>query len=436
MTFSVPPPQWFLTLERALRDRRLPLAELTCRGGLLRIVLGDSPAPLTATVRRRDQSTPGWGQTHRFTLGYAGTAALSPVQEEWMTAVVTVLERLERHIPAGLGQTVSSFAAGVAPPHELAQRYAFCTVEESDRDGVALTEILVRTTDRCNQRCPFCSGPPTGHPTEEVLRRCLEDAARAYPGAMLTLTGGEPTLRREFVEEVAFGLALPRLARVQIQTNAVAFATRLAPTSWPASDRLAFFVSLQALSEELYDRCTGTRGQLGQALAGTRALIDAGHRVFINIVVNRLNVAALVAYVQVLRQQLPWPETVVLHFSTLTCPEFRPEAVELIVPYAELAPALERAHDEAVGLGLHVQSLRSSTHASLPACVLGSRYRDDTPRRSRPRADETGYEDLSRPWVKARRCAACREAATCLGVPRAYATKVGLAELTPLLERR
>ena len=82
-------------------------------------------------------------------------------------------------------------------------------------------------------------------------------------------------------------------------------------------------------------------------------------------------------------------------------------------------------------LGLDLHPLRSSTHASLPACVLPARERV---RRSDYRIGEreTGYEDPARPFVKAARCRGCRETERCLGVPQPYARAFGLDELRPI----
>jgi hypothetical protein len=85
-------------------------------------------------------------------------------------------------------------------------------------------------------------------------------------------------------------------------------------------------------------------------------------------------------------------------------------------------------------LNIPIQSLLSSTHASLPACLLTESHRRLSPHRPTLRDDETGYEDFDKPWVKSAQCRNCLHADHCLGVPRAYARRFGLDELSPIRE--
>jgi MoaA/NifB/PqqE/SkfB family radical SAM enzyme len=195
--------------------------------------------------------------------------------------------------------------------------------------------------------------------------------------------------------------------------------------------RLSFFVSLHAVDAAIYDRCTGTSGELPLALAGIRRLLSGGHRVVINTVASSANVAHLAAMAEALPELFPGDARPGWHFSTLICPDGRPGAAEFLVPYSVLAPAIEDAARRAAGLGIAVEPLVSSTHAALPPCVVGPDHRRASAHRPRPEADETGYEDLARPWVKAARCRLCSADEQCLGVPAPYALRFGLDELRP-----
>jgi hypothetical protein len=147
--------------------------------------------------------------------------------------------------------------------------------------------------------------------------------------------------------------------------------------------------------------------------------------------VCRENVGHLERYVRSVPRVFAAARRPELHFSTLICPEWNPRAARSLVRYGEVVAALRGAVRAARALGLALLPLRSSTHATLPACVLRPSER---PRRAEYRvgARETGYEDLSRPFVKAARCRGCRETSRCLGVPRPYALAFGLDELRPI----
>ncbi len=160
--------------------------------------------------------------------------------------------------------------------------------------------------------------------------------------------------------------------------------------------------------------------------------MEAGHGVTINCVVQSINLEHLISYVEALPGTFAMDERSTLHFSVLICPEYRPEAADYLVPYSRLAPGLEAAAERGAALGLRVDPLRSSTHAAVPACVLSEEYRHHDPHRPHVFAGETGYEDLSLPWVKAERCRGCAEDPWCLGFPAAYARRFGLDEPKPL----
>ncbi len=83
-------------------------------------------------------------------------------------------------------------------------------------------------------------------------------------------------------------------------------------------------------------------------------------------------------------------------------------------------------------LGISAHSPLSSTHASMPPCLVAGETRQRGRHFYRIASGETGYEDFSRPYVKAKTCSACSETERCLGVPRPYAETFGLAELEPL----
>lgn len=437
-TLSVVPEQqrWLRTMTDRLAAGGVPWRSTVLADRMLKIRTGDSAFYIV--VRPTGAGIPGWKSTSRFTIGYDGASKLDPDQERWLGVFHQLLESLEAELPAGLEGFAAIGVREGAPEEILSGMFPFVTIERSrvtedlpySRLG-EIVEVLVRATSRCNQACPFCSAPHHDDPDPEILWACFRAINDLLPGAMLSLTGGEPTLRPAFLQEVEAARRLG-FRRIQIQTNALRFADKIDPGAIPRDERLAFFVSLHALDPEVYDRCTNTSGQLPRALNGTRRILDAGHSVVVNTVICRENVDRLEEMVRGFAGAFPGDNRPVLHFSVLICPEYNPEAAGHLVRYSQVVAALGRAMPAARESGMELQSLLSSTHASLPACLLDEESRTTGRHIYRIEPHETGYEDFSRPYVKAQVCRGCRETEHCLGVPRPYAQRFGLDELAPI----
>lgn len=417
--------RWVAACERLT----LPLRRTALADGALRMVLERDDATWTALLRPADDQR-GWRIVDGYTLAYEGLAELDGPTAAIMERLARILEKFAPHLP----DRFEGFAfVGRREPDPVAAvrtMFPFATVERSQQDHGEVLEVLVRTTSKCNQRCPFCSGPEHDLPDAAMVKACVEAAGRWLPGCMVSLTGGEPTLKASFLEELGATLAAPGISEIQVQTNAVGFARRVDPAAIPADPRLTFFVSLHGVAPAIYDECTGTAGQLDDALAGLDRILAAGHRVIVNTVITAVNLEHLpdIAELLAARSQLIW------HFSVLICPDRSPLARDYLVQYRDLVPAVEAATARATELGLEVQSLLASTHASVPPCVVPAEHR--AAGRSAPELGEaeTGYEDLDRPWVKSRRCRTCREDTSCLGVPAPYARRFGLGGLEPIPE--
>lgn len=433
VTDPLPQPTWLRQLHDVLSKVKLPARDIVLAEHKLSVDFAFEPHALTAEVVERSERAAGFAATSRFVVGYRGAGDLTATERHGLELFVRVLRKIEQRLPRldGVG---GCFVTSSSLQSRFLRLFPFCTVERSSAREARITEVMVRTTSRCNQSCPFCTAPEHEVPSASVMRALLTAVPCAFPGAMLSLTGGEPTLRATFLEEVIAAVDTPDIGSVQVQTNAVAFASKLDPAELPPSPKLSFFVSMHALDEPIYDLCTGTRGQLPLAKRGLQHLVGAGHRVTVNCVVNSANIDHLPSLVRKLPDVVPLDGSVDLHFSTLICPDSRPGAADYLVPYGRVNEALREAVAIAESLSLPVQSLRASTHASMPACVLDPSERSRDPHRSEVLAHETGFLDDGRPWVRGADCERCVESRHCLGVPRPYAMRFGLSELVPFGE--
>jgi pyruvate-formate lyase-activating enzyme len=426
-------PTWLRNLFALFHRVDVPLVELVARDGDLDLVLATAGRPrLSVEVRPGAGDERSFATTRRFSISYRGARALGLEERRALERAVTLLERLEGRLPVAWPGTVTLGDAGDPPAEALMRRFPFVTVETVTTPTGPASEVLIRVTPRCNQACAFCSGPTHDEPSGASLRAVLAAVPRALPGALLTLTGGEPTVRHDFDEMLGAALAEPDLAEVQVQTNAVSFASARRVAELPKDPRLRFFVSLHAVDEALYDSLTGSHGQLPLALDGVRGLLGAGHTLTLNTLAVASNLAHLPDLVTALPRLLQGLTLPRLHFSVLICPEYRPAAALHLAPYPELVEALVRATALASELGFAVDPLAASTHAVIPLCLLPEDQRSVAQRRLVVRRGQTGYADPRTPWTKAESCRACAVTGACLGVPAAYARRFGVAGLRPL----
>jgi GTP 3',8-cyclase len=150
--------------------------------------------------------------------------------------------------------------------------------------------LRISVTDRCDERCLYCRPPGyrgwgsrSKHLSAEEIARVARVAAE-IGFRKFRLTGGEPLLRADLPEIVRRLAATPGVDGLGLSTNG----TRLAALAAALRDAglRSVNVSLDALEPRTYRRITG--GNLGTALAGLRAALQAGfERVKLNCVLMR-----------------------------------------------------------------------------------------------------------------------------------------------------
>ena len=169
-------------------------------------------------------------------------------------------------------------------PYGAPERSAMLLEELGDRLGIPLTAIA-QLTRRCNLRCRHCfqadrSGPELSTGQWESVFRRLADAGILF----LTVTGGEPVLRKDFLD-------LVRLARsmsfaVKIKTNGVLLDDELCN----AIAEIAVFqvhFSFYSADPSVHDRVTGLAGSHARTVRAARRLRDRGMHVLLNCPIQR-----------------------------------------------------------------------------------------------------------------------------------------------------
>jgi len=154
---------------------------------------------------------------------------------------------------------------------------------------------MVEIADRCNEACVHCyqvQGQKGELSTAEWLR--IFDELHALGVMFLTISGGEPTLRKDFLELVRYARQL-RFA-VKVYSNALNIDESMAREL----GRLAVQevqISLYSQRAEVHDRVTRVPGSFEQVVSAVKHLRASGVKVLLKSPLMKLNAAEYSEYV-------------------------------------------------------------------------------------------------------------------------------------------
>lgn len=154
----------------------------------------------------------------------------------------------------------------------------------------AIERVDVKTGFNCNNRCLFCVqgkkrdlyGNKTTQEVKEVLTNARKDSDS------IVFTGGEVTIRKDFLELVAFAKGLG-FRIIQVQTNGRMMAYRRFCEETIAAGANEFSPALHGHTEEMHDYLTQARGAYRQTVAAIQNLAALGQRIITNSVIVRSN---------------------------------------------------------------------------------------------------------------------------------------------------
>lgn len=168
-----------------------------------------------------------------------------------------------------------------------------------DARGRPLRDLRISVTDQCNFRCRYCMPKEKfgsrhkflAH-TELLTFEEILMVAKAFSELgveKIRLTGGEPLLRRHIEELVAKLKALEtptgKSLEVAMTTNAAILGRKAQALKTAGLDRVT--VSLDALTEDLFQAINDVGFPADEVLKGIRAACEAGLPVKVNTVVKR-----------------------------------------------------------------------------------------------------------------------------------------------------
>lgn len=221
----------------------------------------------------------------------------------------------------------------------------------------------------CNNHCRFCTAAwkhGAGDRSTEALRQVFDGLLQEEGVTRLDLSGGEPTLRSDLVELVAYARANGAV-QISLQTNARA----LARVDWVRALKEAgvtsCFVSIHGCDAHTHDFLTDRPGSFRQTCAGIRNLLEHGICVTTNTVVTTANAQQLSGLVMFLAHSFSGLKHIKLSYPHLQGGA-ADQLEELVVPLWKAAPLMVAAIEEGDREGLHVET------EFMPACLIAPHY--------------------------------------------------------------
>ncbi|MBW2527271.1 MAG: radical SAM protein [Deltaproteobacteria bacterium] len=312
------------------------------------------------------------------------------------------------------------------------QHAAGAKVEDHHR-----TKGLLRLTMACSERCTFCNVPveqlggpdPTEAELDQQLATFVDSGQRT-----LTISGGEPTLRKQALLELIARARSRGIEFVELQTTAARIDRELAAALARAGLTSAF-VPLLSQEARIHDELMGRPGAFAEGLEGIDALIDAGVQVTLNVVLTRPTQSSVVPIVELVAERLTAVRSISL---SAVQPHGRAATqLELLPDYAELGPEVRRAQLVAKRLGIELLN----PYCGLPLCVgwEGDRERcvealEAEQLRGRASASVPGLVNRG-DKLQGAPCRTCAWRTRCGGAWRAYWTVRGGRGLCPIDRR-
>lgn len=242
--------------------------------------------------------------------------------------------------------------------------------EVRSRQGVSENQryAMLRLGLGCNVTCPFCNVPWESY--DAPMRLSLTeikaeiDRIAAEGCERMHISGGEPTIRPELPDVVAYARA-KGMTHVELQTNGIQLKSQARVARLKEAGLTQAFVGLHSHIPKVHDFLVQSPGAFADCVEGVRNLAREGIEVTLNPVLTVVNFRTLTGFIEFIHGSLPGVAQVSL---SVVQPHGRAARNKSLMPrYGELSPFVERAVERAEGLGVLV----NNPFCGLPLCVGG-----------------------------------------------------------------
>ncbi|MFH1235064.1 MAG: radical SAM protein [Candidatus Diapherotrites archaeon] len=282
----------------------------------------------------------------------------------------------------------------------------------------------------CNNDCVFCSidsiKPKGGlKKTKPEILRLIDKAAEA-DSSMMEFTGGEPTIRSDLPELIAY--ASKKCRKIWIDTNGRRLKDKAFLKKMVLSGANIFGVTLLGTTAKIHDSLTRKKGSFSDTVKGLKNIssLKKKHsiRLVLEFILAKQNMREL-KKLDSFAKKFKADSIIIIHVKPMG--RAKKNFLELHPPYSESCREIEKA----------VFSVPFSIF-NIPPCVLG---RDKRKHLKLPANSQLFYskgktfvivDEYNLLSTKAPNCQECAFCPVCPGVWQEYAKNYGLGEFKPL----
>jgi MoaA/NifB/PqqE/SkfB family radical SAM enzyme len=294
---------------------------------------------------------------------------------------------------------------------------------------------LLRLGLKCNAYCTFCNVPPesfsftqeisTAQAKEEISRLISEKGE-----IKLSLSGGEPTLRKDLGELIAYAHQ-EGVKTIEIQTNAILLADKGYVKKLKRAGLDKAFVAFHAHIPTIHDDLVGQKGAFKRCYQGIKNLLAEKIEVILNPVITINNFKYLPDYIEFVYRKMPGIKCISL---SVIQPRGRAWENRYLVPrYKILDPYVRKA----LQLGKKFGIVINNPYCGLPFCIGGwDRHLEQCVEYCENRLKKAKDRIPLNSKIKPRQCKMCRFNSFCNGVWQEYALLYPLSDLRPLKKHK
>lgn len=265
--------------------------------------------------------------------------------------------------------------------------------------------------------------------TAEIIRRIT--AFRNQGVEAITLTGGEPTLRKDFIKIVRHAARLGMFIGIQTNGRLLSY---MKQAEIFAHTGAHFVVSVHGSSSEVHDSITGVAGSFQQTEQGIHNLLSLGCSVSVNCVISRKNMGDLV--------ETAWHfHSIGVNRINFVFPQITGNALLFFDEVVPRFPELKSGITALIDFADRRRGTLNLKFHNFPLCTINGRVdlsldgdlKNVESRLKNLNLEERNWgEDRSKELkTKFEKCDACAYNETCEGVWREYAARFGEEAFTP-----